>query len=470
MKDLSGSMSMIGEQEAAPAGRWRKVLAAAFLLGILLRLAFITLPGTGDMIYFKGWSLAAADFGVVNVYPPFPSEIAYALSRFYHLPVNYPPITAHYLGVVGEVYRHLPHHFQTAGLHNALVKAPVIMLEFLAACLLYRFVARKRDVRSGVIAFSCYWLNPVFILGGAVMGYQDGVAIGLSLMSLLFALESRIILSCAMLSAALLAKQLALFIVPVLALYLVLASCRRKVFFGFVAAAAVCCVVLAPYLAIDGRVAEVYRYLADVSVHSYISANALNVWWIYTSLIQVFEQWSAGGQFLEQVMGVKLVYLVTTSPAVHTVARVAYVGFTVLNLAFLTSRRNSAGAYLYAAFMQFYGYFMLMTGVHENHLLYAPLFLVPLLFTAGSMRYMYGAVSTVAFANLFLFYGPTGDQAIRGMGAYSLLTFLFSIANLALFAWAVVILVRGTYMTAGRDDTVPGTQHPLLRLPFWRSA
>ncbi len=447
-------------RETNPAP-WKMVFGLTLLVGIAIRLAVITGPGTADVQWFRGWSIAAADLGAMQVYPPFPPEIAPYLGG-YKLPVNYPPITAYYLGAVGKIYLHLPDAMQTEGVHNALVKLPAVLFELLAAVLICRHIGRKGDRRRGALAFAAYWLNPAIIIAGAFLGYQDAIAVTLSFLSLLLALESRVVLACVAFVLALLVKQLALFVFPVLAVFLLRSTARWKAFAGFAALPATACLVLLPFI-LAGRVGDLYHHLSDASVHAALSANALNVWWIFTSVVQALDQLKEGVPILQQIMDIKVSYMSSSNMTIHSIGRSCYVLFTLVNLFFLYRRSNSRNAYLFAAAMQYYGYFMLMTGVHENHLLYAPVFLAVLMFESRELKWLYFSVSFMVFINLFWFYGVTGDAFPRQFAVFSLFSVAFSVANFIVFLWACVVLVRGSCVPGDEKDRLPLVTNPLIK-------
>jgi hypothetical protein len=430
-----------------------RLFLGVLLLGILFRVAVLSVPGTGDVSYFMGWSIASWQLGVKNVYPPYPSESA-PLAGYYNLPVNYPPGTAYYLGLMGGLFLQLPEALQTKGVLTGIVKLPTALFELLGALAICGYIGRKWGERQKVLAFAAYWLNPAVLIAGPLLGYQDGVTVALVCFSLLFALKSRLVPATVLLIGALLVKQLALFAFPVLFVFLVRSAERRKALLAMAAVPLAAALILAPYL-LSGRVMDVYHHLSGASVHGSLSANALNFWWLVSAWLQAANQTMEGIPIVRQLLGVKLAYLESSSIWLHQAGRACYVGFTLVNLICLYRRSNSRNAYVFAMGMQFYGYFMLMTGVHENHLLYALPFMALLMFESREFRYLYYAISFMVFINLYWFYGFTGDALARNMEYFSILSVLFAFANTVTFGWACVVMLRGKQMQGEKDDLLP---------------
>lgn len=409
------------------ARRWR--LAAVLLLGAVIRLLVLGWPGTADVHYFQSWAQASVQFGPRALYPPFTAAIGKVERDRYLLPAMYPPGTVYYLAGVGAVYDAVPVQWRSDSLFNAVVKLPGMLLELIAAGLLFRHLERRR--RDGVVGFAAIWLNPAILIAASCLGYQDSVTGGMCLIALLLALDERPIAACSVYVAALLTKQLALFLFPVLALFLWRCVSRRRALIAAAAAFATGAVMLAPFLE-PPRLARLMLHLKEASLHNVLSANALNSWWLATAFIL---NWGPGPMQMHLIR--------IPAPWMSLVGRGAYVAFTLVNCWSLVRRPPTPRAFFLAAGMQFYGYAMLMVGVHENHLVYAAIMMAPLIVEGVELAALAIGVSLMVVANLVLFYGLRGSAEYRTLSHWATLTVVLAALDVALFVWATLLVVRG---------------------------
>jgi hypothetical protein len=439
--------------ESTSFRKWKYLFIGVLLVGVIIRIGVFDVPGTHDVDYFRGWSRGTWDLGIQKAYPPYPCKIR-RLTEEYNLPITYPPGTAYYLSVMGGIFQVLPRRLQTTEVLTGFVKLPTCLFELLGALALYFYVGKRRGERQKTLVFTAYWLNPAVILAGPILGYQDGVATSLVCISLLFALDSLVIPAAVLFVAALLVKQLALFAFPVLFVFFVRSAKRPQGLIAIAAMPLTAAFILAPYL-ISGRIVDIFSFLRSVSIHHGLSLNALNSWWIVSSFIQARDQMVAGIPFVRQIFDIKLGYMDAQTDVYHLIARVCYVGFTLVNLLFLFWRSHSRNAYVFATAMQYYGYFMLMTGVHENHLIFILPFAALLIFESKELRYLFYGLSFMVFINLYWFYGLTGAGEPRGFKLFSFLTVVFSVANFSIFVLACIMMLRGIRMQGNADDLLP---------------
>ena len=470
-------------------------LLAVALLGLALRLPGLPTPGTSDMGVWKAWAYATTQLGISGIYtlrqkpPPSltPATIRQALAG--DLPVakvgyagravfvDYPPGVLYVLGAVGSVYRAtVSPAFVDRPALNAAIKLPLVLAEALTAGLLWAVVRRRRARVASVVA-AAYWLNPTVILAGSVLGYFDALYGLLLVAGGLALLRGRPAGLWAGWALALSLKIQPLLLLPAL---LALAARRGPArLIGYTALAGAILLALAlPYL-LTGHTLALLSGLVVNAHEDYLSAYGLNIWWLWS---YVWQATHGGG------WGVQTAILTVSQLArkgagpLDTWALVAFVVFTAfLMLTWLWSTLRlgaSAGhgqgtqppptgdgrgtqppptgragpeAILLLA-LQLYGATMLLTSIHENHLLGV----LPLLALAATwataaaaptqrlLWALYAALSLIAAAPLLLFYG-LGDGLPRPLpqmwfGVDG--SVIVALANVVLFAACCVAWAR----------------------------
>ncbi len=450
----------------------RPLWIGCLLVGVMLRAIAMPLPGTIDVDYFKGWGLAAVELGFARVYAD--EDDSHLLGRLcrqwrlcpgeaeplrstlepakppYYLPNTYPPLSSYLLGATTWLYRLVPASLRPAWVPNALIKLPVVLAELVAALALYLYVRRRDTIERARLVFVIYWLNPVLIVNGASLGYQDAIYIALSFLAVVWALEARVTLAAVAYLLALSHKQLALFYLPLVAAILLLVADRGNLVRAVLAATGTTVLIFLP-LMVDGRLIGMFYEIATNSVKPLLSATGLNVWWIVTFVIVLRMRLAAGMSWPAALH--QLTPLVSTEGSpVRLIGPLLYLGFTLLNLGLFLRRRTPSAAFLAAA-MQFYGYAMLMTTVAENHLYGALIYLALLGLQDKNLRLLYALLSFILLLNLALFYGiglgPRVDRLSLGFD----ITVLAAALNVIVFVWACRLWLRGPDAPDGQPES-----------------
>lgn len=493
---------MSASRPADPVVRHRAggaLVLGLVVLGLVLRLPGLPLVGTGDMHVWRLWAKAAATHGFTETYPlagradwpPLTFDtVAQVLAgriqpgTFTHnrvtAPTDYPPGSILVLWGVGKVYQALiaPDFANNPAFH-ALIKLVVVLGDALAAALIAwavrRWAGPPGGTRLAAVAGLAYWCNPTIIVAGSVLGYLDALYV-LPLLALLLALTlRRYAAGWVAWGVAFMVKLQALFVGPALGL---LSLRRGPVRLAGYAAAALGTIGLfcAPFL-LKGTFIGVLAGLGNNAQEGYLSANQVNLWWVWS----YFWEWNAEGKG----PGV-LVRIVPVS--VVSEAHVADLNAWAIGLfaAFLLGttavwaggNRGRAPAALrvtdlFLVPLQFYGATMLLPSIHENHLLPVPalvLLLAGLAAARGArplarqLAGLYVALSVIVGLNLLLFYG-FGRGAIAPVprmwfGADA--SVLLAALNVVLFAmtlavWGVAHVRTGA---PGRAAPAPtGTRH-----------
>jgi hypothetical protein len=128
--------------------RRRWLVALVLVAGILVRVAALPFPGTGDVRIWKVWTYNAATIGVSRMYGvggTFETPSPYRLLRFGALEAiaDYPPLSLYELGIAGSAYQRAAGGSfpDTAALTMSIKAVPLVFDAALCALL---FVSLRR--------------------------------------------------------------------------------------------------------------------------------------------------------------------------------------------------------------------------------------------------------------------------------------------------------------------------------------
>jgi hypothetical protein len=446
------------------------------LAGLAIRLPFLPYLGTSDHYGWKIWSYAGATHPPGHIYrlegdsrPPLTiNNIRDALEgRVKVAPwtyagredaVVYPPIIPLILGVVGHLYLAISPQYEDGPLLNAAVKMPALLADIAITCLIF-LVARKRYTeRFGLLASALYWLNPMSILAGPILAYQDPIYAFLLLACVIMLNIGKHAWGWVLYVLALFSKPQALLVAPMIfAASLARGSLKRLL--GYISAAtAVVLAIILPFI-LSGTVVNMIAGSTEPSRQPFLSGNNTNVWWLASYALQVRDR-MLGGQdiFAAAKPLADIIYMPELIAAGRPDPKPWGLAFVLIFSAVVVlawwsrvgrSSEVKAGRTLLiaeAAALQIYGGTMLMTQSHENHAYGAVVLLAAAWWldsdeTRGPDRqllWLYIALSAVVFLNLLLFYGlgrEIPSKFVRRDLLWVDLTVLLSVANLVIFGW-----------------------------------
>jgi hypothetical protein len=414
---------------------------ALLLLGLLIRVACLPLPGTEDVNVWKTWSYGASA-GVSTMYgvgghPPERGLVVWGNRR---TTVDYPPATLYGLGAIGRIYRIFDPSFTDSARLTAAIKLSLLCADALICVSLWTLVRRRYSDTIARSAVLLYWLNPATLMDGGVLGYLDPWAGALVMAALAAADAPSPALCGAAIVLAAMTKAQAIFVAPIAAIVLLNRSDGRRARAALVASAsglAAALVVLAPF-ARAGALPNVVRGVASLLRHDMLSGTAANVWWIVTWLLRAsyavrdLGAWAAWTMTV-RILGVSRV-IALGYPNPRPVATV--LAGAVMIWAYWRAWRAAVPVALDAGALAVQAYFVLAVQVHENHLYLA----LPLMAAAAAARPRldapFAAMSAVFALNLFLFYGigrgfPLPPRRFTVIDATVVLAFL----SVAAFVW-----------------------------------
>jgi len=387
-------------------------------------------------------------------------------------PSDYPPAMLLFLAGLGAVYQRLfAPDFADRPAFNVLLKTPLLLADALATGLLFALVRRRAGPQRPALAWItalAYWCNPTVILAGSVLGYLDALFILPLLVALAALAGDRFVSGWAAWGLAWMLKLQGAFVGPALLILSLPRGLRRLAGYGM-AALAVIALCWSPFVAV-GSTLGVIAGLRVNTQEDYLSANQVNLWWLWS----YFWEWHAEGKG----PGVRVAIVpsslirdrgVTDLDAWGIGLFLSFVAITGLIWAwgrhgggrqFRSARTAPLGLTDVALVpLQLYAATMLLPSIHENHLVPAlPLVLALAgLAAAGAtpaltrrLVGLYAALTVIVGLNLLLFYGfGKGVPAPlpRMVGGFDT-TVALAAANVLLFAvtvavWSVGMVLRG---------------------------
>ncbi len=362
-----------------------KVGAAAggLLLALVVGLGAAAGPGyPSDSAHYKYWTRLVTLEGIHRAYRGTWPE-TYAI---------YPPVHLYYYRLVGEVYRRAvdPAFDLDRALKSRLLtfmlKVPAVAAHVAGAGAVWLAARRCLGPGRAFSAAAAYAFNPALIFTVSHWGQPDSVHTLFLLAGFGLLGAGRVVPAWGALSLAAMSKPQAWVLLP-LALgaslsWFGLGPTLRGLGLGLGLGLA----LALPFI-LGGTVGELLTLPArTVGVMPVASANAHNLWWLFT---------------LGRGLAVP-----DTAPFLGPVSyREAGLGLTLgvvgAGLLGLGRRPDPVRLYLLGAFSGF-GFFMLATQVHENHLFFVPALLAPIVRSGRALTLAFGLVSLTYLANLVI--------------------------------------------------------------------
>jgi hypothetical protein len=369
----------------------------------LIAASFLYSPGTEDVDTLYRWTEEITAYGVRG--------------GFVHSRADYPPLAFVFLATVAQLA-------QALGIGWFIVLKSSVLLFLAATSACFYWFTRNLILTAG--------FELALVVNSVALGYID-VYFGLFVIAALFLLQrGNLSLGLVLFTTGCFIKWQPLIIAPFIGIY-VLAVAKdgpggngrlRRVIAPFALSAVA---VVIPVFALFG--ASVFDALGRIMSYRYISANALNLGWIHTWALHVMQPDKYGVLRSGQIDLIVAPEALTTLPE----KMLFYAIYTLILVLFAWQKKTFERLIAYSM-LGYMSYFILNTGVHENHL-----FLVSCLawiLVSLDPDYLVRCInlSIVANANLLLFYGVFGQplpftRVIAGVD----ITLCFALANLCLF-------------------------------------
>ena len=433
----------------------------ALVLGLVIRVATLPLPGHEDVRNWKIWSYAAAH-DVTGMYgvggsPTTRGEVTWGE---YTVAIDYPPFFLYECALLGRAYEALyPGFPDTRALHIA-VKLPVVIASAALTALLFWTVRRisGRDEPARWVALA-YWLNPATIIGGEMLGYVDPVCFLPAIGGIVLAYFRRPFWAGILIAIAVATKPQGVLIGPAFALALWQAGGVADVVRAGITFAGALVAIVLPY-AVRGALPNMWLALGSFGERrDSLSIYAANIGWIVNWWLRSRMGVGELGfprAFMQPVPRPLSItrFRELGYPNPRPIAQGAVIAATAW--AMWTARRSrdlamvaAVGAFTVHAF------FLMNTGVHEHH----QLFEVSLLALAASLRPrlrpLFFVVSAIVSLNINYIYGAgigmgwIAPRMITGVDLSVLLSFF----NVGVFVWFARLLVKEAAVSAVAPTT-----------------
>ena len=172
--------------------------------------------------------------------------------------------------------------------------------------------------------------------------------------------------------------------------------------------------------------------------HAFLSAYALNLSWVQTWMLELFNPEKHGPLHNGEIM----IIFQARDPRILVWSDkiLFYLSYAALLFSFARQRKTFERLIVYSV-LGYMTYFIFNTGVHENHLFLVCCLAWILAFVDAGQLVRVINLSVAANANLFLFYGVFGQRLSPVIAGFDI-TLLFAIANLVLFAGFLVTTLK----------------------------
>ena len=384
------------------------ILAAMLSISFLVRVLLFPLQGfQADMGTFMAWFNTAAEHGVRPFYTIYWSNPDTAW-------IDYPPFSVYIFWAFGSLAKALAPY--GVGLAN-IVKLVPNLFDVAIATVIYFFVRKKLSFKLSLVASALYVFNPAIIFNAAVWGQFDATYTFFLMLSLLLALKSKPELSAVAFALGILTKTQGIAFLPLVVFLILKKNGVKRFLYSVLAFAATIFLVILP-MEWSNPVSFLSRiYFGAYGHYSYTSFNAFNLWGLFGFAIP-------DGNLA--ILGWAL-----------------FGALCVFVLYVLNKRFKDSGEMLvfFSAFMLFFGFFMLMTRMHERYM-FPVIGMLVLMFPSVKKARLFYVILTGTllvnisyvlywlnlYANAGYPYSPnlTGDPVVLVVSMVNLITFLYA--------------------------------------------
>ena len=350
------------------------------MFALIIGLSFTYSPGgTSDVGSWHAWVENAANYGPVE---------GYAVSRS-----DYPPLASAILWVADQV-------FQPLRVGTSLnIKFSIFFFLSLTVLVFWLWV---RDLKVALMLYFALLLNSV------ALAYLDIYFAPALIFSFWMLEERRWLWFSLSFVVATLIKWQPMIIAPFCFLYILGIRDIRELsqldYSGLFGKVVVPAAALASFVVFAFGPVPVWKAFSDVLTESFLSGNALNLNWVVTYFLHVWDP----DQFGHLQNGVAN-YIKDPSLRVVLLPRLLFWSTYLVVLALFFRCHKTFTNLLIFSVLGYLCYYTFNTGVHENHLFLVAVLAVVLYWREESWRTNAVILLLMANINLFLFYGVDGD-------------------------------------------------------------
>jgi len=343
------------------AGTRGKIILVFLILAASLALRLLLFNISGYKIdegSFAAWFNTAAEGGLYGFYD----------STW----CDYPPFNIYVFWIFGK----LAHAISSWDI-TFFIRLGPNLFDLATAALIFYFLRKRFSFKVSLAVMTVYAFNPATIFNLAVWGQMDSIYTLFMVATLITLLNSKYELSGALFSLAILTKPQTVVLLPIIA-YVILRNggWRRALSSGAVFWVVVLLVIL-PFRWENPVTFLVDRY-SGYGVYPYNSINAYNFW-------ALLSFWKSD---TTTFLGLS-----------YQVWGIIAMGLFAVFVLWLLHRKYGPEAAIFAVFLLMFGFFMLMTRMHERYLF--PVFaLLALGFFPRSLPLLYAGLTATCLANM----------------------------------------------------------------------
>jgi dolichyl-phosphate-mannose-protein mannosyltransferase len=394
------------------------LLAVLLLVAFIVRMAFFPISGyIADTNTNTSWFQTAADYG----------------PRVFYQKVwcDYPPLNIYFFWIFGSLAKSLS--LFGSNLLIYVLKLPATLFDIAASFLIFAFVRKRLTFKMALFAAGLYAFNPAVIFDSAVWGQFDGIYTFFLALSVYLILESKPKWATAVFMLAVLTKPQSIALAPLI-IFLVFNKYNwnlKKLLAPILTAAATIFVVILPF-EWDNPVTFLFNiYFGAYNNANYqvTSFNAFNIWGF--------------NMYASDTQGLPFLNL-------NIIGWLLFGALAVFTLYFVHKRYNTSPEFyvLFAAFVLLFGFFMLLTRMHERYMFPVISMLALMFLFSKKIRPLYVVLTSTCFINqayvlywLNVTYVASGGQYSPNLnGDPVVLT--ASLINIAAFVSVLALMLR----------------------------
>ncbi len=339
------------------------IVAALLLLAFVVRFAFFSNQGYAavDTNDFKAWFGRAADIGPRAFY-----------SNNYWC--DYPPLNIYFFWGFGLLAKNIG--VLGSSLFTYVMKLPPNLIDMATALLIFFFVRKRLSFNWALVATALYAFNPAVVFDAAVWGQFDAIYTFFLVLSLFLVFSSKPKLAVVAYLLGVLTKPQSIAMAP-LFFYLIWRKANWKgVLTSVLVAAATVFVVIIPFEWSNPVTFLSNLYFSAYNGYQFTTLNAFNIW-------------GFGGMW------------VADTSSTFILGWTMFAALAAFSLYFVHkhSKTNYELAVLLAAFVLFFGFFMLPTRIHERYLFPAMAILALMFPFLKRTRPLYVVLTITCFIN-----------------------------------------------------------------------
>lgn len=411
-----------------------KVILILILIGINLTL--ILSPGTSDV---KNWQNIVSLINQKRTSELFPGCLNYDCGVFY--PLTYPP--GHFLVIF--FFTKILSIAQIGTLLTIKIAILTFYILTLFSFIIFnKFLSSRRNSNKKLktIDLSLIYLSSLsLILNTQGLGYTDIFFFPFLIFSILSLLRQRYLIAGILFGIASLIKWQPVIILPFLIFYLISlkskVSTLKKLTLFLVG---LFLTVFFLYPLNNNIVNALIFSLHKGAISNIFLSAALNFQWLATYLYRLLFP-----QIFGPFINGKIDYVTQRGfpfPPIFFFPKLFFVGIYMLILGnyFLRRKDGNINSLLKSSFAAYTSYFMVSSGVHENHLSISLLLALLIFVIEPSLknRIILLGIDLVNFVNMFIFYGITGkplfSRVILELDISLFLAFLFCVLYIVLLS------------------------------------